>query len=86
MVATGNATAVARLRQAGAVIIGKTYLDQFATGLVEVPRPMPWPRLPARSNSLMVRASLGGSCPPPFGQGPDDPEESFELHLVVMYQ
>jgi allophanate hydrolase len=33
MVATGNATTVARLRQAGAVIIGKTNLDQFATGL-----------------------------------------------------
>jgi allophanate hydrolase len=30
----GDATAVARLRAAGAVILGKTNLDQFATGLV----------------------------------------------------
>src|SRR6266436_4229986 len=29
-----DAAAVARLRQAGAIIIGKTNLDQFATGLV----------------------------------------------------
>jgi allophanate hydrolase len=29
-----DATAVARLREAGAVVIGKTNLDQFATGLV----------------------------------------------------
>ena len=29
-----DATAVARLRQAGAVVLGKTNLDQFATGLV----------------------------------------------------
>jgi allophanate hydrolase len=31
---TSDATAVARLRAAGAVVIGKTNLDQFATGLV----------------------------------------------------
>lgn len=33
-VARRDATAVARLRAAGAVVIGKTNLDQFATGLV----------------------------------------------------
>lgn len=32
--ATADATAVARLRAAGAVVLGKTNLDQFATGLV----------------------------------------------------
>ncbi|MEH0833700.1 allophanate hydrolase [Pectobacterium cacticida] len=32
--ATQDATAVARLKAAGAVVIGKTNLDQFATGLV----------------------------------------------------
>lgn len=31
---TADATAVARLRAAGAVVLGKTNLDQFATGLV----------------------------------------------------
>jgi allophanate hydrolase len=31
---TADATAVARLRAAGAVVVGKTNLDQFATGLV----------------------------------------------------
>ncbi|WIB59617.1 allophanate hydrolase [Curtobacterium sp. MCLR17_007] len=31
---TDDATAVARLRAAGAVVVGKTNLDQFATGLV----------------------------------------------------
>jgi allophanate hydrolase len=34
-----DATSVARLREAGALIIGKTNLDQFATGLVGVRTP-----------------------------------------------
>ena len=34
-----DATAVARLRAAGAIVIGKTNLDQFATGLVGVRSP-----------------------------------------------
>jgi allophanate hydrolase len=33
-VATADATMVARLRAAGAVVIGTTNLDQFVTGLV----------------------------------------------------
>ena len=36
---THDATAVARQREAGAIIIGKTNLDQFATGLVGVRSP-----------------------------------------------
>ena len=41
---TKNAGAVARLRAAGAIIIGKTNLDQFATGLVGTRSPYGMPR------------------------------------------
>jgi allophanate hydrolase len=41
---TKDATCVARLRRAGAIIIGKTNLDQFATGLVGVRSPYGIPR------------------------------------------
>ena len=41
-----DASAVARLRQAGAIIVGKTNLDQFATGLVGVRSPYGVPRNP----------------------------------------
>src|SRR5882724_4143084 len=39
-----DATCVARLRAAGAIVIGKTNLDQFATGLVGVRSPYGIPR------------------------------------------
>ncbi len=39
-----DATAVARLRAAGALILGKTNLDQFATGLVGTRSPYGTPR------------------------------------------
>ncbi len=42
--AARDATAVARLRAAGAIIIGKTNLDQFATGLVGVRSPYGVPK------------------------------------------
>jgi allophanate hydrolase len=39
-----DSAAVARLRAAGAIPVGKTSLDQFATGLVGVGTPWPVPR------------------------------------------
>ncbi len=39
-----DAFVVARLREAGAIVLGKTNLDQFATGLVGVRTPWPVPR------------------------------------------
>jgi allophanate hydrolase len=42
--ATHDATSVARLKAAGAIVIGKTNLDQFATGLVGVRSPYGTPR------------------------------------------
>ena len=51
-----DATAVARLRAAGALVIGKTNLDQFATGLVGLRTPYPAPR-----NSFDPAIVPGGS-------------------------
>jgi allophanate hydrolase len=51
-----DATAVARLRAAGAIVIGKTNLDQFATGLVGVRSPYGVPR-----NTLREELVPGGS-------------------------
>jgi allophanate hydrolase len=51
-----DATAVARLRAAGAIQVGKTNLDQFATGLVGVRTPYPVPK-----NALDPGIVPGGS-------------------------
>jgi allophanate hydrolase len=51
-----DATSVARLRAAGAIIIGKTNLDQFATGLVGVRSPYGIPR-----NTFNDKLIPGGS-------------------------
>src|ERR1043166_6912828 len=51
-----DATAVARLRAAGAVPVGKTNLDQFATGLVGVRSPYGVPR-----NAFDPKLIPGGS-------------------------
>ena len=45
-VAAGSAPVVDRLRAAGAIFIGKTNLDQFATGLAGVRSPYGVPRNP----------------------------------------
>jgi allophanate hydrolase len=51
-----DAFVVARLREAGAIVIGKTNLDQFATGLVGVRTPYPVPK-----NSIDPEIVPGGS-------------------------
>src|SRR6201986_1812049 len=56
-----DATAVARLRAAGAIIIGKTNLDQFATGLVGVRSPYGIPRNPMREDLIPGGSSSGSA-------------------------
>jgi allophanate hydrolase len=56
-----DATAVAKLRAAGAIVIGKTNLDQFATGLVGVRSPYGIPVNPIRSD-LVPGGSSSGSA------------------------
>src|SRR4029077_4356312 len=53
-----DATVVERLKHAGAIVIGKTNLDQFATGLVGVRSPYGVPRNPHNRNLIP-----GGSSP-----------------------
>ncbi|MEP9386055.1 allophanate hydrolase [Mesorhizobium sp. KR9-304] len=54
--AEADAFVVTKLRQAGAICLGKTNLDQFATGLVGVRTPYPVPR-----NALDTAIVPGGS-------------------------
>jgi allophanate hydrolase len=56
-----DATAVARLRAAGAIIIGKTNLDQFATGLVGVRSPYGIPKNPIRADLIPGGSSSGSA-------------------------
>jgi allophanate hydrolase len=56
-----SALAVARLVAAGAISIGKTNLDQFATGLVGVRTPYPIPRNPFDS-AVVPGGSSSGSA------------------------
>jgi allophanate hydrolase len=58
---THDATSVARLRAAGAIIIGKTNLDQFATGLVGVRSPYGIPRNPIRGDLIPGGSSSGSA-------------------------
>jgi allophanate hydrolase len=69
-----DATVVARLRGAGAIVIGKTNLDQFATGLVGVRSPHGVPRnpfnpalIPGGSSSGSAVAVAAGSVPLALG-------------------
>lgn len=71
-----DAAAVARLRAAGALVTGKTNLDQFATGLVGLRTPFPVPLNPldpatipgGSSSGSAVSVSLGLVC---FSLGTD---------------
>lgn len=56
-----DAGAVSRLKQAGAIIIGKTNLDQFATGLVGMRSPYGMPRNPLRSDLISGGSSSGSA-------------------------
>ena len=69
-----DATAVARLKEAGAIIVGKTNLDQFATGLVGVRSPYGVPRnaidpalIPGGSSSGSAVAVAAGLVPLALG-------------------
>ena len=52
---------VARLRAAGAIVIGKTNLDQFATGLVGVRSPYGIPNNPMRGDLIPGGSSSGSA-------------------------
>jgi allophanate hydrolase len=56
-----DATCVARLRAAGAIMIGKTNLDQFATGLVGVRSPYGIPKNPIRADLIPGGSSSGSA-------------------------
>jgi allophanate hydrolase len=56
-----DATAVARLRAAGAIVIGKNNLDQFATGLVGVRSPYGIPRNPFDARLIPGGSSSGSA-------------------------
>ena len=69
-----DATCVAHLRAAGAIVIGKTNLDQFATGLVGVRTPYGIPRnlfdpalIPGGSSSGSAIAVAAGLVPLALG-------------------
>jgi allophanate hydrolase len=69
-----DATAVARLKRAGAIMIGKTNLDQFATGLVGMRSPYGIPRnlfnaslIPGGSSSGSALAVAAGIVPLALG-------------------
>jgi allophanate hydrolase len=56
-----SATAVARLEAAGAVVVGKTNLDQFATGLVGTRSPYGVPRNPFDERYIPGGSSSGSA-------------------------
>jgi allophanate hydrolase len=65
-----DATVVAKLKAAGAIVIGKTNLDQFATGLVGTRTPYPVPRNPLRSDLIPGGSSSGSAVAVAAGIAP----------------
>ena len=62
--AAADAPAVARLRAAGAVVLGKTTTQEFAAGVVSPPARNPWnpDRIPGGSSGGSAAAVAAGSC------------------------
>ncbi|MGC1560401.1 MAG: allophanate hydrolase [Bradyrhizobium sp.] len=65
-----DATCVERLRAAGAIAIGKTNLDQFATGLVGVRSPYGIPKNPIRGDLIPGGSSSGSAIAVSTGMVP----------------
>ena len=59
--ASTDATVVAKLQRAGAILIGKTNLDQFATGLVGIRSPYGVPKNPFNAEYLPGGSSSGSA-------------------------
>ena len=59
-----DATVVAQLRQAGAVLVGKTVTHEFAGGVISSPTRNPWnpSRIPGGSSGGSGAAVAAGSC------------------------
>ncbi|HWH32078.1 MAG TPA: amidase family protein, partial [Egibacteraceae bacterium] len=68
--AAHSATAVRLLEAAGAVVVGKTNLDQFATGLVGTRSPYGVPRNPAAPAHIPGGSSSGSAVAVASGQVP----------------
>lgn len=69
-IATRDATVVARLRRAGAIVIGKTNLDQFATGLNGTRSPYGTPRNAMRADLVPGGSSSGSGVAVALGLVP----------------
>ncbi len=62
--AAEDAPSVARLREAGAIVIGKTVTQEFAAGVVSAPARNPWDpaRIPGGSSGGSAAAVASASC------------------------
>jgi allophanate hydrolase len=67
---SADAAVVTKLKAAGAIVIGKTNLDQFATGLVGTRTPYPVPRNPLRADLIPGGSSSGSAVAVAAGVAP----------------